>query len=212
VTILRNLYSDNPGRRGAQAVVDLLVLLWVVTWGVIGHLVRTGMQTLAQSGYAVHDRAEGAASRLDAAQDAANRIPLVGDRLGTPFSATSEAVRSLGDSGNGFGDWFSQWAWPLGLAVVIVPLMAVVPLWLLLRVRFARRARAARQLAILPGGPRLLAFRALATHPVEVLTKLGPDPLTAFEQGHPGAIDGLARLELAACGVRFDGALPALGR
>lgn len=210
MTILRNLYSDNPGRRGAQIVADLLVMIWVVTWAVAGHLVRTGMQAVAQSGYDLRDRADAAASHLDDAQNAASRIPLLGDELGKPFSATSDAVRSLSDSGTGFADWFAQWAWPLGLAVVVVPVVAVVPLWLVLRLRFARRARAARQLAALPGGPRLLAFRALATHPVEVLEKLGPDPLTAFERGDLAAIDGLARLELSSCGVRFNGTLPAL--
>jgi hypothetical protein len=210
VTLLRNLYSDNPGRRAGQLVVDLVVVSWVVVWALAGHLVRTGMETVAERGYDVESRAGSAAAKLDTAQDAANRIPLLGDQLGRPFSATGDAVRSFGESGQGFGDWFTQWAWPIALAVALVPVVALVPLWLVLRVRFARRARAARQLAVMPGGARLLALRALATHPVEVLVKVGPDPLAAFEGRHPGAIDHLARLELASCGVRVHGALPAL--
>lgn len=211
MSLLRNLYSDNGGRRAWQVLVDLVVAAWVAAWAVGGHLVRVGMQTMADNGYDAQTRADGAVQRLQAAQDAAGRVPLLGDEIGRPFAATADAVGSLSDTARGFGDWFSTWAWPVSIGFVLVPVVAVVPLWLLLRLRFARRARAARRLASMPGGPRLLALRALATHPVDVLAKVGPDPLSAFEGRQPAAIDQLARLELASCGVRVPGALPALG-
>lgn len=209
MTLLRNLYSDSPGRRALQIGTDLLVLAWVAVWAVAGHLARTGMQSVAQNGYDLQRRVDSAVTRLDSAQDAANRVPLLGDQLGRPFSATGEAVGSLSESARGFGDWFTGWSWPVGLAVALVPVLLVVPAWLLLRLRFARRARAARQLAALPWGPRLLALRALANQPLEVLAATGTvaspgtDPLTAVEQHRPDTIDRLARLELAACGVRL---------
>jgi hypothetical protein len=212
MTSLRNLYSDRFGRRAAQACVDALVIVWVALWMIAGHLVHTGMETVAQSGYEVRDRAGSAAGRLDTAQSAADNIPLLGDRLGQPFQATGDAVRSLQETGQGFGDWFVHWAWPVGIATALIPILAVVPLWLALRIRFARRAAAARAIASMPGGPRLLALRALATHPVTALAQVGPDPLGAFERGRPEVIDRLARLELAACGVVPGPLLPALER
>lgn len=200
--MLGNVYSDHPGRAVTQALLDLLVIVWVLAWLIAGHLVRTSLEEVAQGGYSVRDRATTAAERVQSAQDAADRVPLLGDQLGKPFAATSDGLRSIADAGTRFGDGFTDWAWPAGLFVALLPLLAVVPLWLYLRWRFARRARAARALAVIPGGTRLLALRALATIPMRHLVKISPDPLGAFERGDPATIERLARLELAACGVR----------
>jgi len=74
--------------------------------------------------------------------------------------------------------------------------------WLFLRVRFFRRKWTALALASTPAGEQLLALRALANRPLAKLAAIHGDPVGAWRVQDPGAIHGLAALELRAAGVR----------
>ena len=63
-------------------------------------------------------------------------------------------------------------------------------------------ARAARDQ---PAGRDLLALRALATRPLNQLSKLGPDIAQSWRNGDASAMEALAALELRDLGLHPSG-------
>ena len=88
------------------------------------------------------------------------------------------------------------------MAVLIFPLGLVLFGWLPLRLRWMRRAGAARALRNAPAGRDLLALRALAGQPLRRLTRIDPDVAQAWRRGDQATVDALAALELRALGLR----------
>ena len=68
-----------------------------------------------------------------------------------------------------------------------------------------RRAGVAAPVRDEPAGRDLLALRALATRPLNELTKLGPDIAQSWRNGDASAVDALAALELRDLGLRPSG-------
>jgi hypothetical protein len=89
----------------------------------------------------------------------------------------------------------------LALAVAAPPTLGVVMPWLVLRIRFFRRKWTVSALAATPAGEQLLALRALANRPLRRLTAVTTDPVGAWRVADPGAIRGLAALELRSAGI-----------
>jgi hypothetical protein len=56
-----------------------------------------------------------------------------------------------------------------------------------------------------PAGRDLLALRALASRPLDQLTRLGPDIAQSWRNGDASAVDALAALELRNLGLRPTG-------
>ena len=65
-----------------------------------------------------------------------------------------------------------------------------------------RRAGVASAVRDEPAGKDLLALRALASRPLNQLTKLGPDIAQSWRNGDAAAVDRLAELELKGLGLR----------
>jgi hypothetical protein len=195
-------YADVPTRRIAQIVADLLVLAWAALWVWIAVIVHGVIVQLAGLGYAVRDRATDVANGLSAAGDGASRVPLVGDDLAGPLDKAGQAASNVAGTGRQAGDLITMLSWPLAVAVVSAPVLFVCGTWLFLRLRYAYQAGAVASLAALPAGQRLLALRALSTRSLPRLLRVHADPLTAWVQGDPVAVAGLARLELSRLGVR----------
>jgi hypothetical protein len=63
-----------------------------------------------------------------------------------------------------------------------------------------------------PAGLELLALRALTTRPLHELAAVAPDPLQAWRTADPDVVRALARLELAAVGVRPPRIPPGVAR
>jgi len=195
-------YAARPGRALAQAVADILVLLWIGVWFVIGKAVHTALTAFAEVGRKVEGGANGIAGNLDSAGNSAGKIPLVGDTVKSPLQAAGGAARELAGAGHGLDQRATTLAIVLALAVAVPPVLAVVVPWLLLRLRFARRAGAATALARTPGGDRLLALRALTSAPLARLSAIGDDPVEGWRTGDPETIRRLAALELRSVGLK----------
>jgi hypothetical protein len=195
-------YAATPGRAIVQASADFIVLLWVVLWFLIGRLVHTAIDGFAAVGRSVESGSNGIAGNLDSAGNGAGRIPLVGDTVSKPLRAAGGAARDLAGAGHGLDQKATTLALVLALAVAIPPILAVVVPWLLLRLRFARRAGAAAELARTPGGERLLALRALTNRPMSRVLAVGADPVEGWRSGDPEIITRLATLELRAVGLK----------
>jgi hypothetical protein len=195
-------YAARPGRALVQAAADILVLLWILVWFVIGKAVHTALTAFAEVGRKVEGGANGIAGNLDSAGNSAGKIPLVGDTVKSPLRAAGGAARELAGAGHGLDERATTLAIVLALAVAIPPVLAVVVPWLLLRLRFARRAGAATALARTPGGDRLLALRALTSAPLARLSAIGDDPVEGWRTGDPETIRRLAALELRSVGLK----------
>jgi hypothetical protein len=202
-------YAATPGRATAQLVVDVLVVLWVAVWIVVGRFVHSAISSFAEVGRRVESGAGGISTNLEKAGDSAARVPLVGDTLRSPLRAAGGAAGDIAAAGQGLQDKATWLAVVLALAVAIPPVLGVVLPWLALRFRFARRAGATAELARSPGGERLLALRALANRPLPRLAVLDEDPLEAWRRDDPEVVARLAALELRASGVRVPRGLAA---
>jgi hypothetical protein len=195
-------YAATPGRAMLQGTADFLVVLWVVLWIVIARAVHTAIAAFAEVGRKVEGGANGIAGNLDSAGNSAGKIPLVGDTVKAPLRAAGGAARDLAGAGHGLDERATTLAVILALVVAIPPVLGVVVPWLLLRLRFARRAAAAASLARSPGGDRLLALRALTNRPLSRVLAVGGDPVEAWRTGDPETIRRLAALELRSVGLK----------
>jgi hypothetical protein len=195
-------YAATPGRALTQAAADLLVVLWLVLWYYVGKAVHTAIAAFAEVGRRVEGGAGAIAGNLDQAGTGAGKIPLVGDSVSSPLRAAGNAARDIAGAGHGLDERATTLSIVLALAVAIPPALAVAVPWLLLRLRFARRAGAAATLARAPGGDRLLALRALANRPLPRVLDVGEDPVEGWRSGDPETIRRLAALELRAVGLK----------
>jgi hypothetical protein len=185
-----------------QAWADFMMLLWLILWFLVGRLVHNAIAAFADVGRNVQSGANGIAGNLDSAGRGAGRIPLVGNSVSAPLRAAGAGARNLAAAGHGLDQKATALAIILALAVAIPPAMAVFVPWLLLRLRFARRAGAAAELARTPGGDRLLALRALTNRPLARVLQVGADPVEGWRVGDPEIVARLAALELRAVGLK----------
>jgi hypothetical protein len=75
-------------------------------------------------------------------------------------------------------------------------------IWLPLRVRFVRRARAAQVFIDAQADLDLFALRAMVGQPMHVISKISDDPVAAWRRGDRDVIRALADVELRRTGLR----------
>jgi hypothetical protein len=194
-------YATTPGRLVAQMFSDVVVVIWTFIWLLVGLAVHSAVSTIAAVGRQVEGGAGGVADSLKSAGHSADRIPLVGDAMSAPLTAASKAARDIAGAGHSLDTTASWLAVLLAMAVAAPPALAVMMPWLVLRIRFFRRKWTVSMLAATPAGEQLLALRALANRPLRRLAAVSPDPVGAWRVGDPGAIRGLAALELRSAGI-----------
>jgi hypothetical protein len=196
------LYADTPARRTIQVVGDLAVVVWIWVWVDIAGKVRESTLELATPGRKIDASASDLADRLrDAGQTVAN-VPLVGDEVRSPFDGAGKAASGLSEAGQSqvaAVDGLAHW---LGLAVALIPVLALLWFYLPQRITFVRRATAGQRFLDAGADLDLFALRAMAHQPLHVLAGIDPDPAGAWRRGEPQVIDALARLELRSVGLR----------
>jgi hypothetical protein len=193
-------YATTPGRLLAQLFSDVVVVIWTFIWVLVGLAVHSAVSTIAAVGRQVEGGAGGVADSLKSAGHSADSIPLVGDTVSKPLTAASKAALDIAGAGHNLDTTATWLAVVLALAVAAPALAVVVP-WLVLRIRFFRRKWTVSTLATTPAGEQLLALRALANRPLRRLAAVSPDPVGAWRVADPGAIRGLAALELRSAGI-----------
>lgn len=194
-------YATTPGRLLAQLFSDVVIVIWTFIWVLVGVAVHSAVATIAGVGRQVEGGANGVADSLKSAGHSAHRIPLVGDAVSKPLTAASKAALEMAGAGHDLDTTATWLAVLLALAVAAPPILAVAMPWLVLRIRFFRRKWTVSALATTPAGEQLLALRALANRPLRKLAAVSPDPVGAWRVGDPGAIRGLAALELRSAGI-----------
>jgi hypothetical protein len=199
------MYADRLPVAIRQLLTDIFIVIWVYAWVRIGIWVHDIVLKLGVPGRTLESAGTGIAGNLADAGGKVGRVPLVGDQLTKPFTGAADAARSLADAGRQQQEIVGNIALVVALAVVALPLALVLFLWLPLRLRWMRRAGVASAVRDEPAGRDLLALRALASRPLNQLTKLGPDIAQSWRNGDAAAVDALAALELRDLGLRPTG-------
>ena len=194
------LYAAAPARGMRQAFGDLLLLAWVAGWAWAGREVHEATLTLGRPGLSTASAADEMAGRFHDVEGQISRIPGVGDDLAAPFSGAADAAESLASAGRAQAGTVADIALLVGIAVFLIPVLLVAVLYVPFRIRFIRRAHAARR--FVGADPELLALRALANQPLRALTQVSDDPVAAWRDGDPAVVRRLADLELRALGLR----------
>ena len=196
------LYADLPGRRTLQVLADVGVLLWVGLWSWLGRVVHDATLQLQPPALQL-ERAGGSFQRTmtDAARTMGD-LPLLGDRLHQPFDQAARTGATISGAGHNLANGIGNLALLLGLLTAVVPIALVVGTWLVLRLRFARRASAAQRLVDSGADLDLFALRAMARQPMPRLAAVSDDPVGAWRSGDRHTVRALAVLELRDCGLR----------
>lgn len=196
------LYPEQRAARVDAAARDLATVLALVVFALVALEVHDAVDKLAVLGEGVETAGKGVSGGFDAAAEAVDGTPIVGDELGDAFRGAGEGtggeVEELGRGGAGAAHDLADL---LGLLFFALP-SALFLLWALPpRVRQVRRLNeAVRALADLsPERRRLVAMRAAFGMPYGELLRFTPDPLGDLEAGR---YDALVAAELDRAGLR----------
>jgi hypothetical protein len=195
-------YSALPGRAAAQAVGDVVLLVWVYLAVRAGQAVHEAVMRLAEPGRRLEDAGRTLGSGLGSAAERAGDLPLVGDQLSGPLRDASGATASLVRAGQDQQDAVAQLALLLAVVVAVVPAVLAVAVWVPRRWRFVRRATAAQRFVDSDADLDLFAIRAMAHQPLHGRARITDDPAGAWRRRDPAVVRALATLELRSAGLR----------
>jgi hypothetical protein len=195
------LYADAPVRRSRQFTGDLLFLVWLVGWVLIGHAVQHGTADLAGIGRQTDHSATSLAKGLSDAGSSLDGLPVVGGSVSAPFDQMSSASDALAAAGRNQVTAVERLSWVLGVSIALIPILCVGVFFVPSRWRFAREATAATRLIDGTEDLDLFALRALTRQPMHVLAKISDDPAGAWRARDPQVVTALAAIELRDCGL-----------
>jgi hypothetical protein len=197
------LYSDYPARRLRQIIADLIALGLIDAAIWLGVFVHSLVMELAAFSVQVESAGEGFADTLTDVGDRVAGVPFLGSGVQNLFDDASNAGTGLADAGRTGQEAISNLALGLGWTIALVPILAILALWLVPRIRFMRRAAAAGRLISRGGSLDLLALRALTSQSFESLNAISSDAAADWRRGDPATVRALASLELKSSGVRI---------
>ncbi|MGV1008557.1 MAG: hypothetical protein ACOYBY_08100 [Dermatophilaceae bacterium] len=197
------LYSDYTGRRTAQVVTDILVLAWVSIWAYAGRATHDATLALRAPADQLRENGDTLNQSMTSAADAVQGVPLVGEEITAAFDEAARAGMSVSDVGTNLGVAVERVSLVLGLTIALVPIVVVVAIWAVARIRFARRATAAKRFVDAQADLDLFALRAMARQPMATLARVSDDPAGAWRRRDPDVVRALAVLELRRYGLRL---------
>ena len=198
------LYSDFPARRTRQILVDVLALVAIGAWVWLGTFIYGLIMNLSDFGVQMEQSGAEFRQRMTEISKTLGDVPLIGGGIRAPFDGASDAGASLESAGQAQQVAVQQLATGLGVGIAVLPILMILILWLIPRLRFVRRATAVQAQLRSGASLDLLALRALATQKLGTLAKIDADPLEAWRRGDTAIVRSLAQLELQASGIRID--------
>jgi hypothetical protein len=130
------------------------------------------------------------------------KVPAVGDQLRSPIDSAAGAAGKLAQAGRDQAHAVEQLAYVLAGVTIGLPVLFAVLIWVPRRIRFARRATAARRFIDNAADLDLFALRAMANQPMHKLAKISDDPVAAWRDGDREVVTALATLELRTTGLK----------
>lgn len=198
-----NLYSDFAPRRTRQVIGDVVALAAIAAWAFIGVTVFQLVSNLSTFGVQMEQAGSGFRQTMVDVGETLGGIPLIGGGIRVPFDGASTAGAALETAGQSQQLAVSQLATGLGLGISLLPILMILVLWLVPRIRFARRSANARAMLDASAGVDLLALRALANQKISALSGVSPNAMDAWRRGDETVMRALAQLELRSAGVRL---------
>ena len=195
------VYADTPARRTSQILGDVLVVGWLWLWYSLGRVVHDATLGLADPGRRIESAGTGLAAKLRDAGSAVGGIPLVGDKVRSPFDGAGRAASQIADAGTAQIEAVQHLAFWLGLTVGAIPILLALAIWVPLRWRFVRRASAAQRFIDSHADLELFALRAMARQPMHRLARVSDDPVKAWRTRDASVVRELALLELRDAGL-----------
>jgi len=196
------LYADRSVRRARQVTGDVLVVLWILLWIQLARVVRDATLALAAPGRKIEAAGGGLAGRLRDAGSAVDDVPLVGDKVRSPFDGAGDAADQIAAAGSAQVHAVENLAFWLFVVVAAVPILVVLAFYLPRRWRFAREASAGQRFVDADADLELFALRAMTHQPMHRLAAISDDPVRAWRTGDPDVVRRLAVLELDDVGLR----------
>lgn len=196
------LYADRPPRLAAQLLADLLTVVWIAGWVLLGRFVHEMVSALAVPGEKMDDAGTSLSAKMLEAAGKVDDLPLVKDGIAVPFEGAAKAADQLRAAGEAQVDAVSTLAIWLAVGVVVVPVLMWLMIYVPLRWRFIRNATSAQRFVKAGSGTDLLALRAISTQPLHKLTKISDNPAQAWRDGDAEVVRKLAALELRSVGLK----------
>ncbi|GAA2172351.1 hypothetical protein GCM10009784_02450 [Arthrobacter parietis] len=196
------IYSSVPLQRGWQVLTDLCAIAVVVVAWLFSRATFEAVSGLAVFGRGMEDAGIGFHSSMSDAAERIGGVPLIGDQASAPFLSAAEAGAFFVNAGQDQQNSVAQAAAVVGWAIFLLPVLVLIPLWLVPRVQFVVRSTRARRLSREAGGMELLALRALVLAKPSQLQEVSVDPVRAWREGDPADLERLAKLALKREGVR----------
>ena len=196
-------YSDFAAHRTRQITVDVLAVAAIVAWIWLGAFVYSLVIGLTDFGVQMEEAGAGFKTTMTDVGDDLGGVPLIGSGIRGPFDSASSAGATLEQAGQSQQLAVANLATGLGWGIALLPVLMILIVWLVPRIRFMRRAGQAQSLARSGVALDLLALRALAGQRLPVLATVDSDPMAAWRRGDAGVMRALAALELKSAGVRL---------
>lgn len=197
------LYSDYGSRRTRQIIGDIVAIGLIALWVWFGVAIFQLVENLAVFGVRMEEAGAGFRETMSEVGETLGGIPLIGGGIRIPFDGASQAGGALETAGQNQQDAVFQLALFLGISASILPILMILIVWLIPRIRFIRRAGRAKQVVKSQAGIDLLALRALATEKLSSIAKIDEDALGAWRRGDQRVMRQLAELELKSSGVKL---------
>ena len=193
------LYAQTSSRRARQALGDLTLLVWCIAWILIARFLHGLVSDLAGPGRLLEDAGRDLTGSMSEVSAAVGDVPVAGDALEAPFDLAGGVGDGLREAGLAQQDIVATLAFWLAVVIAVLPIGWALFRWLPARVRWIREAAAAGRMI---DDVELFALRALANRSLSELASLGQAPAAALWSGDNTIILALARLEIAALGLR----------
>lgn len=194
-------YASTPGKASRQVAADLFVLAWVAVCWIASRAVHGAIDAVAEPARSARAAAQDLSSTMADAEATAGDVPVVGDGLAAPFGSAADTFERLAATAGEQVATVERAADVVGWVVVLLPVLAVLALWLPARIRFVRTAAASQRHIDTAADLDLFALRAMATQPMPVLAAISADPVRAWRDGDRGVITRLAEVELRRSGM-----------
>lgn len=198
------LYSDFADHRARQITADVVALTLIALWVWLGITVFTLIESLADFGVQMEQAGAGFRETMTEVGENLGGVPVIGGGIRIPFDGASEAGGALEAAGQSQQDAVLQLAIVLGVGIAVLPILMILALWLIPRVRFVRKSGRAQKLVDSGAGIDLLALRALANQKLATIAKVDPDAMAAWRRGDDRVLRELASIELKSSGVRLQ--------